>query len=197
MGFKFNFKLNGENIKKYMINCLIVCLIGILIILAANILSSNYRKNKNNDVDAEQTNSKNVELNLSTSYEDKIKRELIDILSQIKGVGRVNVMVYFEGSTESQPAYNINENNRTIQEKDSQGGTRTTNENNKSINVVMMNEGSSQKPFILKQVNPSIGGVIVVAEGADNPIVKETIKNAVKTVLNLPANKVTVEPMKK
>ncbi|WDC83788.1 hypothetical protein PL321_14890 [Caloramator sp. mosi_1] len=106
-------------------------------------------------------------------------------------------MVYFEGSTESQPAYNINENIKTIQEKDSQGGTRTTNETNKSINVVMMNEGSSQKPFILKQINPSIGGVIVVAERANDPIIKETIKNAVKTVLNLPANKVTVEPMKK
>ncbi|GFR34263.1 stage III sporulation protein AG [Thermobrachium celere] len=190
-------KLNGKNVKKYMTWAAIVFFIGILIFLAADIFSNIFGKPKPTSRDVEQTSSKNVEVLAPTSYEDKIKRDLIDILSQIKGVGKVNVMVYFEGSSESQPAYNVNENNRVIQEKDSQGGTRTTNENNKSINVVMVNEGTAQKPFILKQVNPSIGGVIVVAEGAEDPHIKEMIKNAVKTVLNLPANKVTVEPMKK
>ncbi|WDC83787.1 hypothetical protein PL321_14885 [Caloramator sp. mosi_1] len=76
MGFKFDFKLNGENVKKYMINCLIVCLIGILIILAANIFSSGYRRNKNEDIDAKQTNGSNVEVTLASSYEDKIKESL-------------------------------------------------------------------------------------------------------------------------
>lgn len=106
----------------------------------------------------QQTVSNNVESVQSVnSYEDKVKKELVNILSQINGVGKVNVMIYFEGSSETQTAYNVNENNRVIQEKDNQGGTRTTNENNKSINVVLLNDGGSTKPLVLKQINPSIG----------------------------------------
>ncbi|MCX7951171.1 MAG: stage III sporulation protein AG [Clostridiales bacterium] len=193
-------EIKGENIKKYMVYLILVFCVGVLIFLAADIFSNIFGKSTNtkNDKNVEETVAKNIEVvGGGMSYEDRIKRDLVDILSQIKGVGKVNVMVYFEGSQETQPAYNINETSKVIQEKDNQGGTRTTNENNKSVNVVILNEGSNTKPLIVKQVNPSIGGVIVVAEGADNVAVKEMIKNAVKTVLNIPANKVSVESMKK
>lgn len=196
MKFKIPEK-KGENIKKYFVYLILVLCIGVMIFVAGDIFSDIFGKSTNNK-NAEETVSKNIEVVANNvNYEDKIKRDLVDILSQIKGVGKVNVMVYFEGSQETQPAYNINETSKVIQEKDNQGGTRTTNENNKSVNVVILNEGSNTKPLIVKQVNPSIGGVIVVAEGADNIAVKEMIKNAVKTVLNIPANKVSVESMKK
>jgi len=37
--------------------------------------------------------------------------------------------------------------------------------------------------------------VLVIAEGAQDPRVKEALHNAVKTLLDIPANRITVEAM--
>ncbi|SEF82100.1 stage III sporulation protein AG [Caloramator fervidus] len=185
-----------KNPKKFILNLIILFLLGVFIILVVD----TYKSIKMTDKKRKEERSV-IEVSTTTyapqlPYEEKLKKELIDILMQIDGVGRVNAMIYFEGGSISVPAYNENNSTRKIEEKDNQGGTRTTTENSKSLNVVIVNEGSGNKPLIVKQVNPTIGGVIVVAEGAKNPVVKEQIINAVKTCLNIPASKVSVLPMK-
>ncbi|MCX7903955.1 MAG: stage III sporulation protein AG [Caloramator sp.] len=185
---------NLKNPKKVILNMIIVILLGILMMLVSNVYKNI------NLVDKKKKEEKSV-IEVATyapqlTYEEKLKKDLIDILMQIDGVGKVNAMIYFEEGTSSVPAYNENTNIRKIEEKDNQGGTRITTENSRNINVVLMNEGTSNKPFIIKEIRPRIGGVIVVAEGAKSPLIKEQIINAVKTGLNIPANKVSVLPMK-
>ncbi|CCJ34595.1 stage III sporulation protein AG [Caloramator australicus] len=185
---------NMKNPKKFILNMIIVILIGILMMLISNVYKSI------NLADKKKKEEKSV-IEVSTyapqlTYEEKLKKDLIDILMQIDGVGKVNAMIYFEEGASTVPAYNENNSIRKIEEKDNQGGTRITTENSRNINVVLMNEGTSNKPFIIKEIRPRIGGVIVVAEGAKSPIIKEQIINAVKTGLNIPANKVSVLPMK-
>lgn len=187
---------NGDS-KKTMRNMVIVILFGILLILVADIISGLNKKNTNiENSTVEVDNTAGIPVT-SNAYEDKIKSDLTDALSMITGVGKVTVMIYFEGGSESVPAVNTNNTNRRTDEKDNQGGTRITTEENENTNVVIINKNNSSEPFIVKQVNPVIGGVMVVAEGAASSEMKEKIHNAVKTVLNLPANKVTVMPMKK
>jgi stage III sporulation protein AG len=185
---------NMKNPKKFILNMIIVILIGILMMLISNVYKSI------NLADKKKKEEKSV-IEVSTyapqlTYEEKLKKDLIDILMQIDGVGKVNAMIYFEEGASTVPAYNENNSIRKIEEKDNQGGTRITTENSRNINVVLMNEGTSNKPFIIKEIRPRIGGVIVVAEGAKSPLIKEQIINAVKTGLNIPANKVSVLPMK-
>jgi len=185
---------NIKNPKKFFLNMIIVILIGILMMLISNVYKSI------NLADKKKKEEKSV-IEVSTyapqlTYEEKLKKDLIDILMQIDGVGKVNAMIYFEEGASTVPAYNENNSIRKIEEKDNQGGTRITTENSRNINVVLMNEGTSNKPFIIKEIRPRIGGVIVVAEGAKSPLIKEQIINAVKTGLNIPANKVSVLPMK-
>lgn len=183
--------------KKTVRNMVIVILFGVLLILIGDIISG--LSNKNTDIQ-----NSTVEVNTTTgipvtsnTYEERIKKDLTDTLSMITGVGKVTVMIYFEGGSESIPAVDITNTNRKTDEKDNQGGTRTTTEESKNTNVVIIDKNNNREPFIVRQVNPAIGGVMVVAEGAVNSEMKEKIHNAVKTVLNLPANKVTVLPMKK
>lgn len=192
----FDKYFNGDS-KKSVRNMAIIVLFGILLILIADIVSGLNSKNtdmKNSTVEVNTAAGIPV---TSNTYEEKIKKDLTDTLSMITGVGRVTVMIYFQGGNESIPAVNINNSNTRTDEKDNQGGTRTTTEERKDTSVVIINRNNNAEPFIIKQINPAIGGVLVVAEGAGNPDIKEKIHNAVKTVLNLPANKVTVMPMKK
>ncbi|QCX32702.1 stage III sporulation protein AG [Caloramator sp. E03] len=197
MNFKRILQKLNEDRKKAIYYLLILFLCGVLLILIGDIIVKLNTKKVNNIKNSVEVNTNSNIIATSASFEDKVKKDLIDTLSQIQGVGKVSVMIYFEGGSESVPALNINDTNRKVEEKDSQGGVRTTTEISKNENVVLINEGGTSKPYIIKQVNPSIGGVIVVAEGAGNSEVKERILNSVKTVLNIPASKVSVMPMKK
>ncbi|HAZ37344.1 MAG TPA: stage III sporulation protein AG [Clostridiaceae bacterium] len=185
--------------KKAMMNLVIVLLIGVLLILIGNITNTlKSDRIKSADKTVVEVASNNVSVNSnSVGYEEKIKKDLTDTLSMIEGVGKVQVMIYFDGGSEFVIAYNVNDSVKKTEEKDNQGGTRIINENVNNHNTVIVNESGGSKPFITKQINPSIGGVIVVAEGAEKPEIKERIQNAVKTVLNIPPHKVSVFPMEK
>lgn len=190
-------KIFKGNTKKTLMNLVVLILIGILLILIGDITSNlNGKKNKKEDSTIEvASNAPTVQS--SSAYEERIKSELVDALSIMSGVGKVKVMIYFESGSESILAANKTDSTKKVDEKDNQGGTRTTTEDSRVINVVIVNEGSANRPYVIKQVNPSIGGVMVVAEGANNLEIKERIHTAVKTVLGIPAYKVSVMPMKK
>lgn len=190
-------KLFKGSTKKTLMNLIVLILVGILLILIGDI-TSNLNRNKNKKEDKSAEVSANAPaIQSSSAYEERIKNELIETLSVMSGVGKVRVMIYFESGSESILASNTNDSIKKVEEKDNQGGMRTTTEDSKVISVVIVNEGSANRPVVVKQVNPSIGGVMVVAEGAVNLEIKERIHTAVKTVLGIPAYKVTVMPMKK
>lgn len=46
-----------------------------------------------------------------------------------------------------------------------------------------------------KQLEPKIRGVIVVCDGGDNPIVVQNVINALKSVLDIPASKISVSKL--
>jgi stage III sporulation protein AG len=194
---KFLDKFFKGNTKKLVINFLIILLVGVLLILIGNITSNLTSKKTQKDDKTVEVTTNSTTADSTANYEEKIKKELVDTLSQMAGVGKVSVMIYFDGGSQSLPAVNINDTSKKTDEKDTQGGTRVTTESTKNQSIVIITEGNNNRPFIVKQLNPSIGGVIVVAEGAENSELKERIHNAVKTVLNLTSNKVNVVPMKR
>lgn len=181
--------------KKLMINLLIILLCGVLLILIGDI--SNNLASKNNSTSNAVEVSKTISSNNDDNYSEKIKVELSGILSEIEGVGKTSVMIYFQGGSRTVPAFNINNSDNKTEEKDTTGGKRTTVENNKNQNVVLINENGDSKPLILRQNYPPIVGVIIVAEGAESSVVKERILNSVKTALNLGSDKIAIMPMGK
>lgn len=185
-----------KNKKKVIMNLIVFALLGVLLILIGDITTNLNGKKTKSGKNIVEVDTSSEAMAISSSYEEKIRNELVDTLAAMAGVGRVKVMIYFDGGSESLLATNNNDVNKKVDEKDTQGGTRTTNEISKNQTVVMINEGGGSKPVIVKQVNPSIGGVMVVAEGAQNVEIKEKIHNAVKTVLGIPYHKVSVMPMK-
>lgn len=91
--------------------------------------------------------------------------------------------------------YNENNSTSSTTEKDSAGGSRTSAEETIKKEVIFTDENGSSVPATQTVINPKIEGVIVTAEGVDDPNVKTNIISAVEAVTGVPTHKVQVFSM--
>ena len=104
--------------------------------------------------------------------------KLESLLSRIKGAGRVEVMITYGGEAEKVPAY------------ESSANTASTQDGEKST----LSESASQQPafrgdqaVVLTEKRPQVLGVIVVAEGAADFVVRAELARAVQVALGIEA----------
>jgi stage III sporulation protein AG len=184
----------GRGTKKNIQDLATILIIGLIAVISINFFIPN---NKQSPGYIEIKSNNEQIKNVNVGYEEQMKQELTDVLSQIAGVGKVSVMIYFVSGSEAVPAYSKNDSTKVTEENDGNGGKRITNENNDSTVIVTTNEGGGSRPFVLKELKPQISGIIVIAEGASNPDVKYKLYEAVKTVFNLQQYRVNIYPMQK
>ena len=184
---KFSEKLkeyiNNKGYKKIIYNFLALIIICIIALITWDTFSEKPEINSTDVPDIKQESWKQA-------YNDDMETQLENILSQIKGVGTVDVMITYESSTEVIPASNISKSSQVTQENDSQGGTRTTTQEDLSENVVTTNGNNDL--IVIKEIKPQIRGVVVVAEGAGDIRVKTELIEAVRTIFQVPAYRVMV-----
>lgn len=194
--------------KKVMPNLLIVLLAGVLIVMmvstynstnlpSVQTLNPNGSSNKGDSKGEGKTASNTSTDKAAADYETEVQDKLKETLEKIDGVGKVDVMVSFESGEEQVPAVNVNDSTSTTQEKDTEGGTRSTTQKNDGSTVVITNQGDKSEPLIVKTYKPKVSGVCVVAEGAENKVTELRISKAVVNLFNISQNKVNVYPMKK
>ena len=193
MDFK---KLKNEVSKlfknKYMVNILAVLLVIGFILIAITILAPGLLNGKN-EVLTEENNTK-VNTTVST-YEDKQKIELTNILRKIDGVGEVDVMINFESGEEKVAAYDSTNQTTKTEETDTNGGKRVSDQQNDTTKVVMSSESGGNSPVILKTYKPKVIGVVITAEGAESSKVRYDIEKAVSSLYGISVEKVNVYPM--
>lgn len=124
----------------------------------------------------------------SYSQEEKLSKKL----SAIRGAGKVEVMITYVSGKEVVTAVNTIETNVTTEEQDSGGGVRKVVQNDTNNQAVVVNGSDGTKPLVIKEVEPEIKGVIVIAEGAYDINVKIELLKAVQTALGVNPNKVEV-----
>lgn len=127
------------------------------------------------------------------SLERDLENKLQTTLSRMSGVGQVEVSVSLYSGLKSNYARNENITKRTSKETDKASGTRETTEVTEN-NQLVMPDGVAQ-PVMVMEERPEVAGVLVIAEGAKDPVIKESIHIALKTLLDIPAAKITVEAM--
>lgn len=194
---KFLKTLESKGLKKNFYNILIVLLVGILVLMIGSFFNSN-TNTKGVAATSEDVENKEVSKDENLSdYEQTQKNQLKYILSNISGIGKVEVMISFEGGTEHVPAMDNNNSISKTEEKDTSGGTRVNTQNNNGNKVVITNDGKNNEPFILKTLNPKVSGVAIVAEGAENKELQYKITKTVSALYNIPEHKVNVYSMKK
>ena len=186
--------IDGQSRKKLIENTAIVIVIGIIVIIAGGSIFGT-DKSKNAQTKAENT----VDGSLPTSSSvEGTEVKLRSLLSQMQGVGKVDVMITYSTTKEDVPAYDIKKNQSSTDEKDSEGGTRSITQEEYESTLAYEDSSSGGKiPVVLKELEPEVKGVLVVAEGADSVEVRERIINAVTVVLDVPIHKVQVVQRKK
>lgn len=129
-----------------------------------------------------------------TKAEKELELRLERILGAVEGAGSVKVTVTLSSGEENVFAQNLNKQNRVIEEKDQAGGNRKTTEISEQGSLVFAEtlNGGKNDPVIVKTKSPEVAGVLVLAEGAKDPELRETLAQAVETLLNIPSYKVTV-----
>ncbi|MDE6004470.1 MAG: hypothetical protein K2G88_03695 [Oscillospiraceae bacterium] len=146
--YKANFK------KDILIHILVIIgMLGILCILLSSCLESSQEEPKAQE-------SENAELISQESYRLQLQEQLAEMLSNITGVGKVEVLVTIQGSE----AYHY------AQEADSRYVTI----------------GGSQKEALVESISlPAITGVVVACEGGGKSTVQETVYQAVSVACGL------------
>lgn len=126
--------------------------------------------------------------------ESLLESRLENILGQIAGVGQVSVSVQLAAGPEYEYATDVSTTQRTIDETDQAGGTRLTTEKTKDGRLVLVRvtSGGTEQPVLIKQLKPEILGILVVAEGASDPVIRSKLSQAVQTLFNIPAYQVSV-----
>ena len=178
---------------------LIILLTGILFLVIAVLFSgeddaetglmhSGKMKDSSNNTSNEMTGNGNAE-----TYADYLEQKLAKVLSEVHGVGQTEVMITMASSSEKILGADSESESESVQESDSQGGSRSTIQSRSSQTAIYDSGESSQgAPYVTKELTPEVAGVIVIAEGGDDPVVVENIIEAVQALFEIDTHKIKV-----
>ncbi len=133
--------------------------------------------------------------NSMADYEEELEQRLAQALSQMEGVGEVQVMITFQdnGETvvEKDTAYTSQE--QTTEESD--GGVTGNSQTESSETTVFYSDSGEEEPFVSKQILPSVEGVLVIAQGGGDQTVAANISEAVEALFGLEVHKIKIVEM--
>ena len=185
-------KQEGNN-KKKIENIVVFIIILIVTIVAINYIWNGEKKNQSTDK-VPQTEEKNEVVQVNSEITtDESEKKLANILSNIKGVGKVKVLLTYSETSTYVPVYNENSKQSNTTETDSSGGSRTIAEIDSQKEIIYKEDSSGNKEPVTKSIiSPKIEGAIITAEGADNAEVKTNIIQAVEAATGLATHKIQV-----
>jgi len=129
------------------------------------------------------------------TYGEDLARSLQHVLESIDGISKVQIFINFANTGESFYARVNEESNRQTTERDREGGTREISETSSKEDYVLLREaGGGEKPLLLGENMPRISGILVVARGVENSLLRLKVVRAIQSVLNLPVHRIAVLP---
>lgn len=194
---KLKDKSEGNN-KKLIENLVFFVILLIITIVGINYIWFGKSKVKSKE-DEDLTNTKilateDIDNGLSTNS-DNMEAKLENILSNIKGVGKVYVLITYSRTSKLVPIYNEDQTQTTTQESDSGGGTRTVTENSSKKEVIYEENDGSKTAMTQSIESPIIEGAVITAQGAENAEIKANIIQAVEAATGLATHKIQVFEM--
>jgi stage III sporulation protein AG len=133
----------------------------------------------------------------SFERETAIEARLEEFFAMVENAGKVRVMVNLPNNRETVFAIDTNESRSYTSEQDSQGGTRETHQHQSAEKTVILKDRQgTDTPLVLREIEPRIEGIVIIAEGGDCPFVRDALTRAARAVLGLEAHLVQVLTMK-
>lgn len=182
-----------SNKNKYLYLLIGIALLGIMM----TYLPASQDKKQNNlqtqAISGGQRASEGKERVLNESYEEQLEKRLIKILRQMEGVGQVDVMITLASNEEKIYAQERIQFTESQEEGDTQGNKRVYHKDDLQTKVMLQ---SGDVPVIITEKRPQIEGVLILAQGAGNAEVKNSIIASVSSLLDVPVHKISVLKMK-
>ena len=194
---RFREMFETKNRRKLIENSVIVIIIGIIIIIAGSTFFSG-KGEPEAGASLPQGSETTETAAAAASGAGDMEAKLKNILSQVEGAGKVEVMITYSAGKENIPAYDTQKSENSTDEKDSGGGTRKITQSSSDSAVVFKSGANGEKtPLILKEIEPVVKGVLIVADGAASPQVCDRINKAVQVLLDIPVHRIQVIERKK
>ena len=151
---KLNKLFKGEENNKKKIENLVFFLV--ILVITIIVINTIWKDDKNTRSDTND-NTKKLASQETTPTEESLETKLEQILSNISGVGNVDVLITYNETEELIPVYNQSDKKTTTNEVDSNGGTRTVEEMDTSKEVVYQNEEVIIQKTIIQAVEAATG----------------------------------------
>ena len=144
----------------------VLLLVGLLLL----VIALPTRQENENTITEENTQETDQGLQ-EQDWQTKMEERLVEVLEQVQGVGKAEVFLTCEGTQEKVVEKDETE---TVYERDSRG---------------------NQTPYVSAEIYPQVTGVLVVAQGGDDPVVIQNIQEAVQVLFQVEAHKIKVMTM--
>lgn len=128
-------------------------------------------------------------------YVQYLERKLENILMQMDGVGRVDVMITVLDGGEQIVEKDQKTTSSSTSERDSGGGERSVKEQAGEDSTVYVETADKKYPYVQKETLPTVAGVVVVAEGGGNPAAVSEISESVQALLKVEPHRIRVVKM--
>ncbi len=125
---------------------------------------------------------------------DALESRLIEVLSKIRGAGRVDVLVTYETTGEIVTA-TVRQTDEDVKDANGTGGSETSRSIREVTEPATVETENGHKPIVLYEKEPVVRGVIVVAEGASDFTVRQKLQAAVHAAAGIPIERIEVFEM--
>jgi len=183
-------------------NMIIFVLLGILLLVIAIPLDSGKEKatDKEEEREEDYDNAPQVGkqfVDESMEYCLALEERIEDLLESMEGVGKVQAMVTVTSSREMIVEKDEPVSRSTVTESDGSGGSRSTNESSYEYETIFETDSEGNKiPYVVKQIEPEIQGITVVAQGGGNALIQKNISDVLEALFHIDAHKIKVVKMK-
>lgn len=155
-------------------------IVGMVLILLSEVFSGPTASNATMDTPTFDNEAYNE------AYIQKMQVDLVALISKIQGVGQVDVLVTLETGVQ----YVYATDNKTTQDS-----SEKANKSTEESSLIVIEGKNGKEPVVLKRIEPTIQGVLVVCQGAGNIEVKQAVIDAVTTLCGIKSNRVSVAKM--
>ncbi len=125
---------------------------------------------------------------------DPLELRLMEVLSKIRGAGRVDVLITYETNGEIVTA-TVRQTDEDVKDANGTAGSETSRSVREVTEPATVETENGHTPIVLYEKEPIVRGVIVVAEGASDFSVRQKLQAAVHAVTGIPIERIEVFEM--
>ena len=129
------------------------------------------------------------------SYEHELEKRLEQILGGMEGITSVDVMITLSATSEKvlEKSIQLEENKQEIEKGSGESLEKSvTSSLSKKNEALLTGNTSGSMPYIIKEMSPSIQGVVVAAQGDITQTKIREISEAVQALFGIEAHKIKV-----